>query len=106
MLLVDWLLERKLSKSVLACIVHHQLLVQMTIVHHGQTKVFPIKDRAVEGLTGSWTAGTLARIPIEDTLLRFKQDWLNCSFNTLRRGRCGLTIFTPSAGRACMPFRS
>ena len=61
---VQWLVSQGLPASLGAAVVRHQLLVQVLVNFRGA--LWPVGVRSSGTLTGSRTAGALARVPIQE----------------------------------------
>ena len=86
--LIVWLCQNCFPPEVAATIVRHQLLSSMFIMLRGQTKELPLRDRAIGGVTGSRTAGQIARIPVEEAFRLFSRRWKDISFKGAVAAAC------------------
>ena len=79
-LIAEWFLEHGMCKMDVTAFVHHQMFSNVLIACDG-AKVQPkISFRGVRGLTGSRTAGALARLPVLDLVQKHHAKWCKLGF--------------------------
>ena len=102
--LYRWLIEEGFDSPVLHAVFRHQALTSVFVVLRHSVQKRKICGRSIGGLTGSRTAGALARIPVESMLMELKDRLEDRAF----LGRVSLGVFidnvfllvTPSVARS------
>ena len=73
-----WLLHQGADRKLLAAIGRHQLLPIVVVRVKGATANIPMRSSG--GLTGSWLASLLARVPIESSFSELAHSLRHCAF--------------------------
>ena len=74
-----WLCRQGIDVCLVAAIVRHQLLPRVKVFQHSAHDLILMRSRG--GLTGSFLALLLARVPIESTLIELRPSLAPCGFD-------------------------
>ena len=76
-----WLCEREFPAKLFALVVRHQILTSICVYLRNSRVTPKVRERGTGSLTGSRTAGALARLPIEDMISVKHNSWCKLGFH-------------------------